>query len=216
MAVRYYDEALIEKIKRWVIDPKMKILGPSEARELFRQNSDRDFDKAMTLPLIVLSRDNYCEINNSNKQALSYDGGHIDIVNEKRSGVLNAIPIKLTYELSIYTRYFEEADEYARNFIFNLINYPTLDINIPYQNANIAHRSKIYLDNTSEGGINGIVIYLDNRVIDNSGNSGRLARDQYSKISLTLEINDAYLFSIPILYNWDIVEETQIGFEEDK
>lgn len=201
MAVRYYDEALIEKIKRWVIDPKMKILGPSEARELFRQNSDRDFDKAMTLPLIVLSRDNYCEINNSNKQALSYDGGHIDIVNEKRSGVLNAIPIKLTYELSIYTRYFEEADEYARNFIFNLINYPTLDINIPYQNANIAHRSKIY---------------LDNRVIDNSGNSGRLARDQYSKISLTLEINDAYLFSIPILYNWDIVEETQIGFEEDK
>ena len=179
----------------------MKILGPSEARELFRQNSDRDFDKAMTLPLIVLSRDNYCEINNSNKQALSYDGGHIDIVNEKRSGVLNAIPIKLTYELSIYTRYFEEADEYARNFIFNLINYPTLDINIPYQNANIAHRSKIY---------------LDNRVIDNSGNSGRLARDQYSKISLTLEINDAYLFSIPILYNWDIVEETQIGFEEDK
>lgn len=201
MAVRYYDEALIEKIRRWVIDPKMKILGPSEARELFRQNSDRDFDKAMTLPLIVLSRDNYCEISNSNKQALSYDGGHIDIVNEKRSGVLNAIPIKLTYELSIYTRYFEEADEYARNFIFNLINYPTLDINIPYQNANIAHRSKIY---------------LDNRVIDNSGNSGRLARDQYSKISLTLEINDAYLFSIPILYNWDIVEETQIGFEEDK
>lgn len=201
MAVRYYDEALIEKIKRWVIDPKMKILGPSEARELFRQNSDRDFDKAMTLPLIVLSRDNYCEITNSNKQALSYDGGHIDIVNEKRSGVLNAIPIKLTYELSIYTRYFEEADEYARNFIFNLINYPTLDINIPYQNANIAHRSKIY---------------LDNRVIDNSGNSGRLARDQYSKISLTLEVNDAYLFSIPILYNWDIVEETQIGFEEDK
>ena len=128
----------------------MKILGPSEARELFRQNSDRDFDKAMTLPLIVLSRDNYCEITNSNKQALSYDGGHIDIVNEKRSGVLNAIPIKLTYELSIYTRYFEEADEYARNFIFNLINYPTLDINIPYQNANIAHRSKIYLDNLTD------------------------------------------------------------------
>ena len=193
MAVRYYDEALVNKIKRWVIDPNMKVLGPSEARELFRQNSDRDLDKAMSLPVIVLSRDDYCEIVNTNKQALSYDGGHIDIVSESKSGTLNAVPIHISYTLSIYTKFFEEADEYARNFIFNLINYPTVDINIPYQNANIRHRSKIY---------------LNNKVSDNSND--RLARDQFTRITLSLDINDAYMFSIPIYYNYDMDDSGKI------
>lgn len=200
MSVRYYDKAMVDKIKRWVIDPNMRVLGPSEAKALFRQNSDRDLDKAMSLPVIVLSRDNYCEVVNTNKQALSYDGGHIDIVSEKKSGVLNAIPIKLSYTLSIYTRFFEEADEYARNFIFNLVNYPTVDINIPYQNANIIHRSKIY---------------LNNRVEDNSNSSGRLSQDQFTRITLSLDINDAYMFSIPIYYNYDIDDSGDIYVVND-
>ena len=200
MSVRYYDKAMVDKIKRWVIDPKMRVLGPSEAKALFQQNSDRDLDKAMSLPVIVLSRDNYCEVVNTNKQALSYDGGHIDIVSEKKSGVLNAIPIRLSYTLSIYTRFFEEADEYARNFIFNLVNYPTVDINIPYQNANIAHRSKIY---------------LNNRVEDNSNSSGRLSQDQFTRITLSLDINDAYMFSIPIYYNYEYDDSGDIYVVND-
>lgn len=200
MSVRYYDKAMVDKIKRWVIDPKMRVLGPSEAKALFQQNSDRDLDKAMSLPVIVLSRDNYCEVVNTNKQALSYDGGHIDIVSEKKSGTLNAIPIRLSYTLSIYTRFFEEADEYARNFIFNLVNYPTVDINIPYQNANIIHRSKIY---------------LNNRVEDNSNSSGRLSQDQFTRITLSLDINDAYMFSIPIYYNYDIDDSGDIYVVND-
>lgn len=200
MSVRYYDKAMVDKIKRWVIDPKMRVLGPSEAKALFQQNSDRDLDKAMSLPVMVLSRDNYCEVVNTNKQALSYDGGHIDIVSEKKSGTLNAIPIKLSYTLSIYTRFFEEADEYARNFIFNLVNYPTVDINIPYQNANIIHRSKIY---------------LNNRVEDNSNSSGRLSQDQFTRITLSLDINDAYMFSIPIYYNYDIDDSGDIYVVND-
>lgn len=200
MSVRYYDKAMVDKIKRWVIDPNMRVLGPSEAKALFRQNSDRDLDKAMSLPVIVLSRDNYCEVVNTNKQALSYDGGHIDIVSEKKSGVLNAIPIKLSYTLSIYTRFFEEADEYARNFIFNLVNYPTVDINIPYQNANIAHRSKIYLNNQIE---------------DNSNSSGRLSQDQFTRITLSLDINDAYMFSIPIYYNYEYDDSGDIYVVND-
>ena len=198
MSVRYYDEALVNKIKRWVIDPNMKILGPNEARQMWRIESDRDFDKAMTLPLITLTRDGYCEVTNTNKQALSYDGGHIDIVSEKKSGTLNAIPIHLTYELSIYTRYFEEADEYARNFIFNLVNYPTVDINIPYQNANIIHRSKVYLNNRVEDNLN-----------------DKLARDQFTRITLSLDINDAYLFSIPIYYNYEYDDSGDIYVVND-
>ena len=97
MAIRYYDEALLKKIKDWVIDPKMNILGPTDTKQTFAINSDRTKDAALKLPLITLSRENYCEIVNPNKQALSYDGGHINIVSESRSGVLNAIPIKISY-----------------------------------------------------------------------------------------------------------------------
>ena len=194
MAVRYYDEALLNKIKNWVIDPNMNIIGPSDTKQFFALNSDREGDAPLKLPAIVLSRDNYCEILNPNKQALSYDGGHVK-VSEQKSAVLNAIPIKISYELSIYTRYFDEADEYARNFTFNLINYPSVDINIPYQGANIPHRS---------------TIDLNSRISDNSNQSGRLAPDQYYRISLNFDINDAYMFSIPIMYNYEITDDGSV------
>ena len=199
MAVRYYDEALLKKIRDWIIDPGVKVLSPTESREMLQMNADRTRDVPLSLPMVTLSRENYCEIINPNKQALSYDGGHIDIVSEKRSAVLNAIPIRISYELSIYARYFEEADEYARNFIFNLINYPTVDIVIPYQNTNITHRSKIA---------------LNGRVADNSSSS-RLARDQLSRISIEFDVNDAYLFSIPVMYNYNIVDDGSVKVVTD-
>ena len=199
MAVRYYDNALLKKIRDWVIDPNINILGPEDTRQLFAIKSDRDKDKALKLPLIVLSRTSYCDLINPNKQALSYDGGHFQ-ANDQKSGVLNAIPIKISYELSIYTRYFDEADEYARNFAFNLINYPSVEINIPYQNANITHRSKIS---------------LNNRITDNSNQSNRLAPDQFYRISLNFDINDAYLFSIPILRNYKVLEDAEVSIWND-
>ena len=200
MAIRYYDEALLKKIKDWVIDPKMNIIGPTDTKQMLAINSDRDKDSPLKLPMIVLSRDNYCEIANPNKQALSYDGGHIDIVSEKRSGVLNAIPIKISYQLDVYSRYFDEADEYIRNFVFNLINYPTVIINIPYQGTNIKRQVRIS---------------LNNRITDNSNQSNRLAPDQFYRISLNFDINDAYLFSIPIMYNYEIDEGTEIKVLEE-
>lgn len=199
MAIRYYDDALLKKIRGWVIDPRMNIIGPEDTKEAFAINSDRTHDKPLTLPLIILSRSNYCEIINPNKQALSYDGGHFQ-ANDHRSGVLNAIPIKISYQLDIYTKHYTEADEYARNFAFNLINYPSVEISIPYQNANITHRSKIS---------------LNNRIADNSNQSNRLAPDQFYRISLNFDINDAYLFSIPIMYNYEILEDAEVRIWND-
>jgi hypothetical protein len=37
---------------------------------------------------------------------------------------LSAIPISLSYVINIYTRFLSEGDEYLRNFLFNIINYP--------------------------------------------------------------------------------------------
>ena len=147
MAIRYYDEALVEKIKSWVKDPNMKVLSPNDSTRLFQLKADLNNDKPLTLPFIAISRDSDIEIINTNKHALTYDGAHLE-VDEDKSKQLNAIPIKISYQLDIYTKYFAEADEYLRNFIFNLINYPRLSIEIPYNNSKITHNFTIQLDST--------------------------------------------------------------------
>ena len=62
MAIRFYDDALTDKIKKWVKDPNMKILKPSESTRLFQLRADHSNDEPLTLPLIAISRDNDFEI----------------------------------------------------------------------------------------------------------------------------------------------------------
>lgn len=188
MAIRYYDEALTEKIKSWVKDPDMRVLSPNDSTRLFQMKADLNNDKPLQLPLIAISRDSEIEIINTNKHALTYDGAHIE-VDEEKSKQLNAIPIKISYQLDIYTKYFAEADEYLRNFIFNLINYPRLSIEIPYNNSKIVHNFTIQLDST---------------ISDNSDISERLIAGQFTRMTLKFYIDDAYLFSVPFMKNWKI------------
>ena len=188
MSIRYYDEALTEKIKSWVKDPDMRVLSPNDSTRLFQMKADLNNDKPLQLPLIAISRDSEIEIINTNKHALTYDGAHIE-VDEEKSKQLNAIPIKISYQLDIYTKYFTEADEYIRNFVFNLINYPRLSIEIPYNNSKIVHNFTIQLDST---------------ISDNSDISERLIAGQFTRMTLKFYIDDAYLFSVPFMKNWKI------------
>lgn len=199
MAIRYYDEALVEKIKSWVKDPNMKVLSPNDSTRLFQLRADLNNDKPLTLPFIAISRDSDIEIINTNKHALTYDGAHLE-VDEDKSKQLNAIPIKISYQLDIYTKYFAEADEYLRNFIFNLINYPRLSIEIPYNNSKITHNFTIQLEST---------------VSDNSDIPERLIAGQFTRMSLKFYIDDAYLFSVPFMKNWKI-ETGDIDINNEK
>lgn len=198
MAIRFYDNAVYEKIKHWVKDPNMKILKPDESSRLVQLLADQNNDKPLTLPLIALSRDSGMEITSTTKKALSYDAGHIASTVDK-SEVLNGIPIKLSYQLDIYTKYFAEADEYARNFIFNLINYPKISIEIPYHDAKIQHDSTIMLEST---------------VSDNSDIPEKLISGQFTRMSIRFNIDDAYLFSVPFMSNWKIEYSDDVQIEE--
>ena len=188
MAIRFYDAAVCNKIKNWVKDPNLKVLSPSDSSRLFQLKADENLDKPLTLPLIAISRDENMEIISTAKKALTYDGGHIK-ASPETSELLNGIPIKLTYQLDIYCRYFAEADEYMRNFIFNLINYPNVSIEIPYNDAKVIHNS---------------TIQLHNQVADNSNIPERLIRDQFTRMTIKFTIDDAYLFSVPFMDNWKI------------
>ena len=188
MAVRFYDDALTEKIKSWVKDPNMKILKPSESTRLFQLRADQLNDEPLTLPLIAISRDNDFEIISTAKKPINYDGGHLR-ADCKKSELLNGIQIRLSYQLDIYCKYFAEADEYVRNFIFNIINYPNLHIEVPYNGTNLVHDSTLMLDST---------------VSDNSDIPERLISGQFTRMSIKLTIDDAYLFSVPFMDNWNV------------
>ena len=198
MAVSYYDDSLLNKIKSWVNDPNMTITSPDETRRLFSYYADINNDTQIKLPLIALRRSRDIEILSTNKKPLSFDGATIE-ANIERSGQLNGIPIAIRYQLDVYTRYFQEADEYIRNFIFNFINFPKLKIEIPYNNANIEHEANIRLDPT---------------VADNSDISERLAPGQFTRMTLSLYIDDAYIFDYKFRNNYSVQTESEISLKD--
>lgn len=185
MSIRFYDEAVIEKLQKWISDPDMVILKPNQVSRLFQIRADQKNDKPLTLPLIALSRDPNINILMSKRRSLSSDGKKIEY-NEDKTKQLDAIPIEISYQLDIYTKRFVEGDEYLRNFIFNLINNPKLKIEIPYNNSSEEHICYIELNPT---------------VSDNSDIPEKLFTDEFTRWTLNFKINDAYLFSIPILNN---------------
>lgn len=189
MSIGLYDDALYNKINKWVKDPNMRILKVDESTRLFQMISDQTNDKPIQLPLIALSRDSSIRILTPQKQELSYNGMKI-YSDENISVQVNAIPIELKYQLDIYTRGRAEGDEYVRNFVFNFINSPKLIVDVPYNNLGFQHTSNLY---------------LDENIQDNSDIKEHLFSDQFVRYTLTLYIDDAYLFSLPDKENIKIV-----------
>ncbi len=181
MGLRYYDEAVYNLIKSWVKNSKMRVLRPDETSDLFKINADLNEDKPLSLPLIALSRNTNIEILNTKKNLLSFSGKRIG-GNEEESIQLNAIPITLGYQIDIYTKKFAEADEYVREFVFGLINNPSIKITLPYNGLGIDVVANIRLEST---------------ISDNSDIPERLFRDQFTRFTIQFELLDAYLYSIP-------------------
>lgn len=165
MAVRFYDDALCNKIQKWIKDPDMKVLKPNETNRLFSMKADEKNDEPLSLPFVAISRANDIELDYPHKKPLSFDGLKLE-ANETYGIKLNAIPMRLQYQLDIYTRYAEEGDEYLRNFIFNLVNHPTIIIDLPYNDLWIQHRSNIR---------------LSSQVSDSSDIPERLVGDQFTR-----------------------------------
>ena len=182
MAVKYYDEALYNKIHNWFPeDSKMTILKVDDTLENFRIRADKGNDKPIELPFINISRDKSFEILRLGRTPLSCSG-RIVLKGSEKAIPLNAIPISLSYQIDIYTQRYSEADVYLREIIFNLINHPRLTINVPYNDINFKHYGTVRL-------------LAD--VQDNSDIPERLFKTQFTRWTLNITIDDAYLFSAP-------------------
>lgn len=175
-----YDQAMIDKLSFWTKDTNITVTSPNETRELFKQIADRNNDKAISLPLITISRPNGYTILQPSKRPMSFDGLMVDATYEKAKE-LNAIPINLKYQLDVYTRYRDESDSLVRNLIFNIVNYPKLTVTIPYNSANYLHDSNMILNPD---------------IRDNSDIPERLVPGQFTRVSIDIDLDDAYLWDI--------------------
>ena len=203
MACRYYDELLVEKLKRWLPDTtNLRVLKPDETKKLFQLAAEDTFDEPLKLPLIAVSRNTDLELLSTVKSPKSYDGLRILANNTvykfgslpKTTALFNVIPIKPVYQLDIYTKTAEEGDEYLRTFLFKLINNPVLKITIPYNDFGVEHIANIRVMNT---------------VSDTSAISERLFSGQFNRWTIQLELQDAFLFSIPYRKNWSLEADFQ-------
>lgn len=178
--IHLYDESLIKKLKFWTENTAVNVYSVSETERLFQVTADKTYDSNIKLPIICLRRDQGFRILNYNKKPLSFDGMTLraDAISAR---VLNAIPISIPYQIDVYTRYQKENDMYMRNLIFNIINYPTLQINISYKDYSYTHNANIRITSSN---------------VDVSHSNIKLFPDQFCRQTLSIDIDDAYLWDI--------------------
>lgn len=188
MSTYLYDDAFVQKLKLWTERTDVSVLGPDDTQSFLEILADKSNDKPIKLPVIALKRKGMYTVTNPSKKPLTFDGLTLK-ANLGKSTNLNAIPITLSYQIDVYTRYFKEADEYSRNLVFNLINYPKLEIELPYEGAKIQHDANIRITQELE---------------NNSSIPERLSVGQFTRISIGIEVDDAYLFDVRTLNNYSI------------
>ena len=188
MATYFYDEALVEKLKSWRADTQLQILGPDETRRLFEVIADNTKDEPIKLPIVCLTRRSGYSILSTGKKPMTFDGLTKEAT-VPHSMQINAIPISLSYQIDVYTRYYKEADEFARNIIFNIINSPSIEIVLPYNSVDLVHKSNIRIASEVE---------------DNSNIAERLVPGQFTRLTFVIDIDDAYLFDLRFRHNYII------------
>ena len=188
MSTYFYDDAIVRKLQLWTRNTEVTIVGPEETRRLFEVVADKTNDSPIKLPMICLTRRGGYEVTAQSKKPLSFDGLTLK-ANIDKSRQLNAIPITIQYQIDVYTRYFKEADEYTRNLIFNIINYPRFQVEIPYENIDIEHDANLKLISEVE---------------NNSSIPERLMGGQFTRMTLGIEVDDAYLWDVRTRDNYSI------------
>ena len=198
MAVRYYDDAITYKLKSWIPDnSRLRVLAPNESKRLIELRALDSGDKPFDLPVVALSRKPEIELLTNIKHSKSYNGlqitskpGTNGSLASGSTALMNVIPIRVEYQLDIYTKTQDECEEYVRNFLFKMINNPLIVIEIPYNDVDIHHTANIRV--------------LPN-VADTSDITEHLFPGQFTRWTIQFELQDGFLFSIPYKQNWSFM-----------
>lgn len=195
--IALYDIALWNKINKYIPQTGLntqKVYKPDQMDQFLKIMADENNDKKILFPLIKIDREKDFELLSNIKNLKTFNGNKIYQDNDQTM-VSNVIPIKLNYQINIFTGSYNSGCEWVRSLLFKLINNPVIDITIPYQKSNLTYVTNIRVLPT---------------ISDISDMSQRLYPGQFSCFSIKLELHDANLFNIPIRSNWKI-DGAEIG-----
>ena len=164
---------------------QIRVLKPDSTEDLFKTIADDNRDKKFQLPFIALSRNNDIELLLNVKNPKSYDGLKLNQT-EEQTLQMNVIPVKLQYQMDIYTKTQKEASEYLRQYLFKLINNPVIKIGIPYNGQELIQIANIRIFST---------------ISDTSNIPQHLFSGEFTRWTIQMEIQDAYLYNLPYRRN---------------
>lgn len=189
MALEYYDDAIAAKLMAWTpTNIGLRVLKPDETKRLFETLADDSGDQKVQLPLIALSRNNDIELLLNVKNPRSYDGLKLSQT-EEQTLQMNVIPIKLEYQMDIYAKTQQEASEYVRQYLFKLVNNPVIKIGVPYNGQELTQTANIRVLST---------------ISDTSDIPQRIFPGQFTRWTIQMEVQDAFLYNLPYKRNWKI------------
>lgn len=185
-----YDEVVVDKFTKLFKDSRITIQPPENAIRYAAQLEGDD----VQFPLISLNRTNW-SIRGSDMSFAQSRTGVLNRVNDNNTiSVMKVIPIRLEYQLDIYTVDRKTNDEIYRELIFYLVNNPTLIVKIPYT-LNTEHKFNLFFNDD---------------ITDNSDTVEHVNRGVLYRYTSTLYCNDAYLFDGPTELNRVPVANTQL------
>jgi len=176
MSVYEYDKAIVNDLRRITGDDRIHIVPTDNVfRTIAKLDSDKDY---IELPIVSITRTGWGMTGSSN-HTMKFDGS-LDRYDRGEDKYINiqAIPIRITYLLDVWTKTREENDDIIREFIFYYMTHPTIKVNVPY-NLDIKHNFNIYFDSEVE----------DNSDIVEQPNKG-----EYFRQTIALYTDDAYLW----------------------
>lgn len=175
MSVKLYDDAIINNFRDILSDSRIHILPVEQALKFTAQLNRDD----ITFPLISTTRLGYSiKLNEVNFNGL-HTGGY-----QRREGngttiFAQVIPIRINYQVDVFTVNKELGDEIIRELVFYLLQNPTLKVEIPY-NLNIKHAFNLFLESD---------------VVDNSDTVEHINKGVLFRNTLSMYTDDAYLFA---------------------
>lgn len=175
MSVYLYDNAVVNKLRYWAGDNNITISAPDN---LFIYRADVSKEDRIKFPMLSLTR-GPITILKTGKTPLSREGIK-QSANVDKVSMLGGVPIRISYQLDVWTRRRKENDDLWRELILKIINNPKLEIEIPYNNSQLSHIFNLRLNADVE---------------DNSDVAEHLERGEFFRTTLDIYVDDAYLFN---------------------
>lgn len=170
-----YDEAVVNKFRELFNSESIFIVAPDRAKEVKAQlESD-----SVKFPLISLDRLSWSIRDDMVNWSASRMGVPDSISEDNKANIMHVIPIRINYQLDVYTVDRVSNDEILRELIFYFMLHPTLFVNIPY-GLDTKHKFNLFFNSDIE---------------ENSNTVEHINKGVLYRTTANLYTDDAYLFA---------------------